>query len=1087
MPGLILHTSNRLEILADRLAELLDAAPADPFQEEVILVQSRGMERWVSLELARRHGVSANVRFPFPNHFVQEVFGAILGGASGESPRGGIAGGDGSPSGRAPDDAPFDPAVLTWEIMGLLPACLDRPGFGALRGYLGEAERGLRLYQLSDRIADLFDLYLLFRPDWILRWEKGEDDHWQAVLWRELMAKKGGHHRAALLAALRKALADPAFHPEGLPPRVSVFGISALSPFHVEVLTAVSAHAEVHLFVMNPCREYWGDIVSGRRLAEAGGDEAELHLEEGNSLLASLGTLGRDFIDLLESREVPMDEAWENPGEETLLAALQSDILNLRERGRDGTPAALEPGDRSVEIASCHSPMREVEVLQDRLLCLFEEMPGLLPRDILVMTPDIGLYAPYIQAVFSLSPGDPRRIPFSIADRSLPQDSPAAEAFFRLLDLAERRLGAPEVFDFLEAAPVRSRFGLTEEDLELIANWIRESGIRWGLDAAHRAALGLPEIPDNTWRAGLDRMLLGYALTARDDDASFSGIVPYDRIEGGDAEILARFLGFTEALFRAVAGIGHPRSLADWSCFLAETLDAFLARDEDPLGEIAALHQTVLELEDLAAASGFAEPVGLPVVRDHLRERLRGKGFGFGFLAGGVTFCAMLPMRSIPFRVLCLLGMNDGAYPRVSAPLGFDLMARHPRRGDRSRRQDDRYLFLESLLSARERLYISYTGQGIRDNAVRPPSVLVSELLDAVEAGFADSEGEDIRERLVTRHPLQAFSPEYFRGSGRLCSYSPENGAAALRASGLRNPPEDFLPDDLPAPEKEWRTVDVDSLCDFFANPARFLLSRRLGIRLVREEKPLEDAEPFALNNLERYGALRYLTGAFLAGTDAESARGALQAAGFLLHGTPGHCQFDDLWGEAAAILAAVRPHTEGGPAEPLALDLAIGTFRLTGRIGNLFAGGPVSFRPARIRARDRLRAWILHLAGHAAGCADWRSVLVGRDGKTRIYGPPANPAETLEKLLALYWRGLTKPLPFFPDSSLEYAIRYGKTKDPALALAAASGKWDAFQYPESDDPWYRICFRRESPLKDEAFGPAARAVFDPLVESEEA
>ncbi len=903
------------------------------------------------------------------------------------------------------------------------------------------------------------------------------------------MKRKGGNHRAALREAFRKALRDPAFRPAGLPPRVSVFGISALPPFHVEILAALAVHVGVHLFVMNPCREYWGDIVSGRRLAEAGGDGDELHLEEGNPLLASLGTLGRDFFDLLESMETAKDEAWEDPGEATLLTALQSDILHLRERGRSGERTPLEPEDRSVEIVSCHSPMREVEVLQDRLLGLFEEMPDLEPRDILVMTPDLGLYAPYVQAVFSLPPGDRRHIPYRIADRRLPQDSPAAEAFFRLLDLAGGRLGAPEVFDLLEAPPVRTRFGLNEEDLERIADWIREAGIRWGRDTDHRASLELPDIPENTWRAGLDRMLLGYTLAPREDDAPFLGILPFHGIEGGDSEVLSAFLGFTDTLFRTVRGLEVPRPLAEWSRFLAETLEAFFSRDDDPLGEIAALHRTVSELEDLAASSGFAEPLGLPVLRDHLRERLGGQTFGSGFLAGGVTFGAMLPMRSIPFRVICLLGMNDGSYPRVSSPLGFDLMTQTPRRGDRSRRQDDRYLFLESLLSARERLYISYTGQGIRDNTPRPPSVLVSELLDAVEAGFFVTEGGKTRERLETRHPLQAFSPAYFCGHPRLASYSPENGVAALRAAGERRPPGDFIPGELSDPGPEWRTVDIESLAAFFANPARFLLARRLGLRLVREEEPLEDAEPFALDGLDHYHALARVVEAARDGTDPGHARDALRASGLLLHGTPGLCQFDDLWGEAVALLAAVLPHTEGGEAEPVALDLALGDFRLTGRIGSVYTGGPVSFRPAKIQAKDRLRAWITHLAGHAAGHAAWRSVLVGRDGKTRIFGIPGDPAGTLETLLALYWRGLKKPLPFASESSLAWAVRFRKSGDADEARDSAAGKWTSgpFQRGEDGDPWYRTCFRRTTPLVDEDFGPTARMVFDPLLNGEEA
>ncbi len=1080
--SLNLYSSNRLEILVDELARVLRTPLASPLASEIIMVQSRGMERWVSLELARRHGVCANLRCPFPNRFIREVFRHFIS--------------------DLPEENPFDPAGMTWRIMGLLPSCLEKDGFQVLRAYLADDAAGRKRLQLSRRIAEVFDQYLIFRPEMILGWEKGLESHWQAALWRELAGKGKQTHPAALLHEFL-AKAESGRRPADLPERVSLFGISALPHFHLRVLEAVSRHMEVNLFLMNPCREYWADIVSDREMTRVAGRQkkkdagpAELYLEKGNSLLASMGALGRDFFALIGELQPSVSgerELFADAEERSLLSAIQSDILNLRDRGPDEntekagkTPLGREDG--SIRIHACHSPMREVEVLQDQLLSLFAADPGLRPRDVLVMTPDVGAYAPFIQAVFSLPGEDARWIPFSIADRGLRQEGPLADALLKILDVRGSRFGAAQVMDILESSAVRKKFSLAEDDLELLHHWVRETGIRWGIDAASRGELGLPPFGGNTWRAGLDRMLLGYALAAGGEGKMFRDILPYDRIEGSGTAVLGNFVEFAERLFAQAAMLGEARTLEDWAARLTGILDSFFAPEGGEEREDRVIRQTLRKLADMQALSGFSEKVDLDIARAWLKEALDREGFGAGFLAGGVTFCAMLPMRSIPFKVICLIGMNDAAYPRQDRAPGFDLMAWHPRPGDRSRRKDDRYLFLETLLSAREILYISYVGRSVQDNSPRPPSVLVSELLDYIEQGFAFPEAAgdsgSVSDRIVTAHRLQAFSPAYF-GKGNLFSYSEENFRAARSALAERREKPEFISSPLPSPDDEWKTVDLNALCRFFGNPAGYLCNRRLQISLGEDPAVLDEAEPFGLNPLERYGLRSDLLAEGLRGAQLRELYPAFAASDRLPHGTPGTLAFNQLCEDLEGYLRQLLPLVEGGKREPLDIDLTVGGFRVTGRVEEIYAAGLLHYRPAKARGIDRLRSWIHHLVLNHLGLGGrYPALLVCEDLACR-YRPVAESGEYLNALLGYYWQGLLKPLHFFPRSSWVYAekIRKGKSEDEGIK--AARSQWEGYEQGEKDDPYFRFCFRGAEPL-DSEFKTLAAAIFGPLFDYEE-
>ncbi|GBC62010.1 exodeoxyribonuclease V subunit gamma [Desulfonema ishimotonii] len=1071
-----LFTGNRMEKLVGMLGDVLSAPPASPMTSEVVVVQSKGMERWLSMSLARRHGICANIRFPFPNAFVyDDIFRKLL------------------PD--LPEISPFDPGVMVWKIMKILPGVISEPGFPQLKNYLGDGRSDLKLYQLATRIADTFDQYLLFRPEMILDWEAGrQEDGWQSALWRELAKGNESRHRAALGRALLDALRSGPELVEALPDRICVFGISTLPEFHIRVLDALSDYREVSLFLMNPCADYWGDLLSGRekrriirRGDEKGLPEEDLYLGTGNSFLAAMGMMGRDFFDLINEYFTKEQADFESPGEATLLASIQSDILNRRERPSESVPRkTISPDDTSVVIHTCHSPMREAEVLRDHLLALFEADPTLRPGDVLVMTPDIEACAPYILAVFDRPGDDPRRIPFSIADRGIRMESRIIDTFLNILDLSGSRFGAAQVLAVLESPPVCRKFGLTGGDLETVRHWVRETRIRWGADGRSRARMGLPEIWENTWRAGLDRLLLGYAMTG-ENEILFRGVLPYDRVEGGEAAVLGQFAEFADRLFFRVGRLSRSRTPGKWAAEMTLILEEFFQPDEATEGEFQIVRDTLRKMGENARLAGFDGRPEIGVIRCHLAEQLRHDLFGFGFITGGVTFCAMLPMRSIPFRVICLMGISSDDYPRQTRSPGFDLMAGNYRPGDRSRRNDDRYLFLEAILSAREKLCISYVGQSIRDNSAIPPSVLVSDLTDYIVKGFALPEGDILKDHILTVHRLQAFSPAYFGGpdgNGRLFSYSEENCRAARRLAEPRKVRAPFFSGELPEPDAAWKSPDLRDLTAFFSHPARFLLTRRLEVWLEEEDGTIEERELFDVSGLDKYRLAGYLVEKRLGGRNLQALLPARQKAGELPHGTVGTCAYEQLCREADGFARRIAPHVADDPLAPADVTLDLNGFRISGRITGLYPRHRVCFRCAKVKPGDSLTAWIGHLALNCSATGDLprHTLLAGTDGIWE-FPPVENAGDVLETLLGIYWQGLKAPLPFFPLTSWAFAEQLiGKGKTPEEALGAARTQWAGGYYSgEAEDPYLDRCFGHTDPL-DQMFCTLAAEILEPLL-----
>lgn len=1093
--GLTIFTSNQLEILSDRLVETISNASASPMQPEVVLIQSRGMERWLSFQIAGQTGICANFQFPFPNSFLNNLFQKLFP--------------------ELPADSPFDPDTLTFRIMKRLPVLLSNPAFAVVRNYLEDDSRQLKLFQLSERIADLFDQYLVFRPNMIFRWENQEttDDEaeqWQAELWRVLSDGCRKEHRAYLQRELIRKINSRKSDLSELPQRISVFGVSYLPPFYLQTLVSLSRVMTVNLFVLSPCREFWADIRSEseihrstRHFANASTDPADLHLEIGNRLLASLGAQGRDFLNFLS--EIPCEwvEQFDMLSRGSLLGNIQADILDLRDHDRpidiiedqsgavgDATHSLAASSeadihqsisdDESIQIHVCHSPMREIEVLQDRLLSMFDTDPALTAGDIVVMAPDIEFYAPYIQAVFDTQADPAKQIPFNIADQTALEQTPLLNSFFALLDLKDSRISAGQITDLLEAPGICSKLKFSDTDLVRALSWIRDLNIRWGIDAGSRKQLDLPAWSENTWKAGIERLLLGLAMPPRNDQL-YRGILPYDIRDGEDSRVLGRLLGFLNLVFRYTDQLADTHTLEGWQKLLMKLLEDFIEPDHQTERDLQVIREIIDRIGLQQELAEFVGRVDLELVRSYVKRRLQQRYFGSGFMSGGVTFCALLPMRSIPFKIVCLIGMNSDSFPRNTYAPDFDLIQRHPRPGDRQRRNDDKYLFLEALLSARKTLYVSYVGRSQVDNTAMPPSVLVNELIDIATHNY-----DVAAESIIIRHPLQAFSRKYFDADHkRLFSYSVDNYKAA-RQTSASSVTAQFFDRPLAEADDSYRNLTLDQLCNFFINPSKYLLNKRLGLYLDETQPVIPDTENFSLNGLDRFAVQRDQLSMEFKSVPYETQFAIQKARGRIPVGSAGKLVFSELFDTGNRISTLHRQLTSGRHSQTLEMELILGSFRINGSIADVYPGGIVMVHPGSMRSRHILAAWIKHVAYCAAPKTQKDPVTRALFTDTVLqFTEVDNPDRILEKLLSFYWEGLHRPLNFFPESAYVFARQMiSAAKPETQALQKARRKWMGGEYSRGEfkDVYFTQCFDKTDPL-DDRFKQLALEVYEPMLE----
>lgn len=1111
-----IHRSERADGLVWGLRELLAEPLADPFTPEVIAVPTRGMERWLSQRLSahlgatpgRGDGVCANVGFPFP----ARVIGRGVAAATGIDP----------------DGDPWKPEHAVWPLLEVVEECAGEPWLHTLAAHLGlgtdppDPIRRSRRLAVLRHVADLFDRYAIHRPETVVGWAAGRDDRWQAELWRRLrgrVALPGPAERlASACGRLREdgALLD-------LPERIVMFGFTRLPAGHLRVLAAMAAHRDVHLFLLHPSPALWDSVaasITSRPAVVRRTDDPTTELPA-HPLLGSWGRDAREMQVVLAQTDAELrDHHHEVPEPpETLLGRIQADV---RGDVRAAGPAPLNRSDRSLQIHACHGRARQVEVMRDAVLHALEEDESLEPRDVIVMCPDIETFAPLVHATFgagepSADPEEPDALPqelrppelrVRLADRSLRQTNPVLGVLGYLLELADQRVTASQVLDLADREPVRRRFRFDDDDLERIQSWVSASGIRWGLDAAHRKPYKLDHLPTGTWRTGLDRLLLGVSMS-EDGLRRFADVLPVDDVESGSIDLTGRFSELIARLNGALGEFAEPRPIRGWASVLADAAGALTAtseRDAWQTTELARLLEAVVE-----ESGGSATPIALAEIRTLLADRLRGRPTRANFRTGHLTICTLVPMRSVPHRVVCLLGLDDGVFPRKAPHDGDDLMLDDPRVGERDPRSEDLQLLLDALLAAGDRLIVTYTGNDERTNAPRPPAVPVSELLDVAEARTPGA-----RDHVLVHHPLQPFDPKNFAPGellhGTSWGFDRVTLAGAAALTGREDEPRPFLA--APLPPIDGGVIEVEDLVAFVSHPVRAFLGQRLGISARDYSSEVEDDLRVELDALQRWGVGDRILGALLGGASLEEARHAERTRGELPPGALGIPVVKEASNLAQTIADWALEFGRDLDSVDVRAELPGGR-RLSGTVADVCGDVLRTATFSKLAPKHRLPAWIRLLALTAAWPErPWSAVTIGRYRKDEVVvariAPLGEDADTrratardeLAVLIDLYERGMREPLPLYCATSAAWAAGGDRRRRDA------GQEWEtAWEFPKEDAEeehvlvlGERLSFDEildEQPRGDEAgpgwdedddsrFGRYARRLWDGLLAREE-
>lgn len=1062
--ALVVHTATRADAFLSPLVAHVSKRSSNPLHPEIIGVPTKGMERWLSQELSlrlgsrdgRSDGICANIDFVFLGALMSRMAGGVI---------------------PDPRTDPWRPSHAVWPLIDIVDAHRGESWMQRLDGYLdrqlrdassGDGELPTRRFSIVRGIADLFDRYAMHRPEMVARWFRGDDVDalggaldaqyaWQPHLWRELRAHIGVPTLAEGLEDHCQRLRDTPVGEAG-PGRCAIVGVSRLPVTYLRLLDAVAQHSVVELFLLHPSPLLWREIATSASTdspsARRRSDDDPL-ADARHPLLMSWARDARETQLMLGSDAIQAMST--SRSQSTLLSRVQDDIAANRQRRhtRDAADRGqqLAP-DRSVQVHACHSAPRQVEVLRDALMHLVTAHPDLAPSDIVIMTPDLETFAPLIEGVFGSHVATGRNevdafvdalsgLRVRVSDRSQRTESPLSSVAEQLLALAGARCTVTEVMGFARHEAVSRRFGFDDELLTNMEQWVRDAGVRWGIDASARAPYGVVEFDAYTWDRGLDRIMVGAAM-GDDFDHEIAGVVGINGISLGGIERIGPCAEFVDRLRTNLAALRTPATVEEWLSRLAAAVDGLSCPAIDAMDERVALAQLFDEIR--TDADGATVLLSRQEVHDLLARHLDGPPSRTAFRTGNLTVTSMVPMRGVPHKVVCLLGLDDGIFPPSDRADGDDLMRSQPLVGDRDVRSEALGALLDAVMSAGTHLIITYTGTSALTNTSIPPVVPIGELLDvcaqAVSTSHLSSDPARAREVLEgsvwITHPMHSFAARNFLpgqvAQDEIWGVDPIAHAEAIAAQHM----VDVAPSFLGAPLAPIVTelVQLSELVAFIRRPVEYFLKQRLHIEAWNPSEAPSDDIPLSLDFLEQWGVGERVLIACRNGGRREQALHQEQVRGALPPGAFAESLLTQINRNVTEILDAVNGACAGYAATTIPIEIQLDDGRrLIGSVPDVHGTRYVLSTYSKFSAVQRAQAWIYLIALTVADPTQaWDAQIVTRPESQKksaggcVIGAidPDLARQVLNDIVALFDDGVRAPVMFFPKTSYAYVSARG-------------------------------------------------------------
>ncbi len=982
-----LQVSNSLNQLADKLSIEINSQQQSVFQPVYIITQTEGMNSWLKLRIAQNIGIAANIQFLKPNDLINQVY-FILGGQFSKS--------------LSSDDLNW----LLYKVLGETEFIENFPRISDYYNYDG-IDKEVKRMALAEKVADLFDQYQIYRPDMIQSWNRDklftrhDEEKWQKELWQRTknLSTDLFPDKTLIGKYIHDALENPD-QTERLKqkmPVIYLFGISVITEYHLEIFQNLSRYIEIHFLLLNPAPyDFWYEDKSEKLLyfLKKIGKAHHSETSTGNTLLTAWGKILQDTFSILFKNDALINSydviGDTHPGEESLLHKIQASIFENRQPEK-GTITKKDIEDGSVNINSCYGPAREVESLYNYLTHLVDKKNELLSsRNIIVMVSDIDLYASYIKAVFDNAP---YKFQYTIADESYAASDSISNALHNILSINAQEFTAEAVVRLLDFTGVKNRHKINNTGQ--IRDVVDAANIRFGIEGDYS-----DDSVYVSWKYGLKRIMYGICISGgeeygRGEDSFF----PMDNIESSDVLNVIRFVHFAESLIQSLEERKQPKRIGEWVEYVENVLNNFVINKEENQEEDYGILLTQLEnyntINDL-----FDEKISYEVFAHNFLPTLSGATRSKVFAGGGITFCSLIPMRSIPFEIVCLLGMNFDKFPRKDKKTSFNLIEKERRKGDRNMKENDKHLFLETLLSAQKYLYISFTGQSVKDNSNLPPSILVDELLDYIES--SSEQPTEVREQLITKHPLHPFSRKYSLNDSRYYSYLLNPGGQATTI--FTNRAEEEL---------NFEEIQIHKLISFLKSPVKGYYNNVLGIYYNDDPVTLQNTEIFELDQLGKWEfknkVLKIDAEEIKKFKNEQLKKGKLplkNMAPVVLHQI-----VDDMAEVKEKFIRLTEEESETIEPIQLVLDQVV----LKGTVGNIYGDKQVAVSFSKRENKYLLEAWVNYLALRAAGIEKTLQ-FVSQSKKDIFKGIEISQQEainTLKDLIELYREGHKEIIPF--------------------------------------------------------------------------
>ena len=1143
--------SNKMENLMHAFTAVLKHTPDNPMAAEWIGIQSRGMKQWISAQIAQNLGVCANICFLFPRQIIDQIltgFNPLSEQYKDQfkEPR--------QNSGQDQEEN-LNQDIIFWSVMQLINEhkpenkpeikLVNKPGsqsenqseneLASINDYIKEDETGKKKYQLSMKIAKVFDNYLVYRPLMLMAWQrqqsyknlKNSDEKWQAWLWNKIAEKNSQNHIAYKASNFLKQFDINNINKDHLPLRISFFGISSVPAIFLQVFEKISQIIDINFFLLTPSNQFFFDIKSEKQIGkisleqETSIDPDQFYYEITNPLLSSLGTAGINFQSSLESFDYhePVEDLFFDPLLESssMLSYLQSDILNLvhRKLGKENSPVDIEISDTSVSVHACHSPMREAQVLKDLLLNEFEKDSTLAPHDIIVMMPDIEAYAPFIESVFTLE----HELPFSISDRKQRSESELFEAFFKIVALRNSRFEQNQVLDLLLSESIARKFNIGIEEIAMIEKMVGDSGILWGKDADHRKTLDLPPFKENTWQFGLQRLFMGMVMP-ENYDALVKDILPCDSLEGLDLEVLGKLAKFCDTLFSYLETLTGSKPVNKWCKILKFLCTSLLDRNSENEEDLNFLMHTIEQIKEDTKKAMFDENIAFDTVFSVIEQKLD-QNISFGkFLTGNITFCNTMPMRSIPFKIVVLMGMDEKSFPKQTFTPGFDLIKKYQEPLDKIERDEERYLFFEILLSARSKFIITYPGISIQDNSMLPCAGVVSELCDTMDQSFIFPENYSY----CFFHPLHPFDQKYFlksfTNSRDFFSFSKDNCNIAEALNRDKFEKHLFLKGSEKIRLHEAiSSISLSDMFWFFKNPVQWYMKQGLDIKISDMEEQGMDRENFTMSGLDQYSMGNFLLDQNLKLLELKQSKGdfypVLKAMGSLPLGEKGKLEYENIKAIAGPVIDAVKNIAFKRQLEVYTGEININSVVISDHLSDIYEDGVYNLSYGKLNGSRLLNTWIRHLFLNITAPDDYpeNTIVIGRDPakkkdllKYQFLPLKSAGLQYFKDLVQIYLKGGEQVFYFACETSWQLVQLLSKNSFDfdldvdsdvifkAMNSSKVKNSWYGGynQTGEKDNRYISLCLENSDPfesvetLLDSGFAQNSISVYKPMLENME-